>query len=265
MTPIVTGSMSALREQKDDVVVESSPFLNLSEVDPDNPQTCRGIFLTFDIDWADDLVIEDTIDLVEKVDVNATWFVTHKTPLLDRLRENPKFELGLHPNFNNLLAGDSQNGSSVKEVIQRLKDYVPEACCLRSHSLCTSTKVLRLMPELGLTHESNLYIPPESTMELQPFRIWNGVVRVPHGFEDDLFLLSAETKSAGFKNHMKMLLQHGGARVFDFHPIHAYLNTENIARYEETRSIHKSPHELIYQRYDGEGIRDALKTLIKLG
>ena len=120
------------------------------------------------------------------------------------------------------------------------------------------------MPEFGLTHESNLYIPPECTMELQPFRVWNGVVRVPHGFEDDLFLLSTETKSAGFKNHMKMLLQHGGARVFDFHPIHVYLNTADIARYEETRSIHGSPHELIYQRYDGEGTRDALKTLMKL-
>ena len=73
--------------------MENLPFFNLSEIFPDDPKTYRGIFLTFDIDWADDDVIGDTIDLVEKAEVKATWFVTHQTPLLDRLRDNPKFEL----------------------------------------------------------------------------------------------------------------------------------------------------------------------------
>ena len=41
-------------------------------------------FLTLDIDWANDTVLNDTIDLVESFDVAATWFVTHQTPVLDR-------------------------------------------------------------------------------------------------------------------------------------------------------------------------------------
>jgi len=57
------------------------------------------VFITMDLDWACDDVLNDTIDLVERYDVAVTWFVTHDTPVLERLRENPKFELGLHPNF----------------------------------------------------------------------------------------------------------------------------------------------------------------------
>ncbi len=76
------------------------------------------IFLTFDIDWACDGVLADTIDMVEQADICATWFVTHDTPLLNRLRKNPKFELGIHPNFNNILMGkpDSVNGKTQKRL-----------------------------------------------------------------------------------------------------------------------------------------------------
>ncbi len=71
-----------------------------------SPEWSDTVFLTFDVDWACDEVFADTIDLVEQADVCATWFITHGTPLLERLRENPKFGLGIHPNFNNILAGN---------------------------------------------------------------------------------------------------------------------------------------------------------------
>src|SRR5687767_66509 len=51
------------------------------------------VFLTFDIDWAHDGVIHAAADMVEEADVAATWFVTHDTPALERLRANPRFEL----------------------------------------------------------------------------------------------------------------------------------------------------------------------------
>ena len=72
-------------------------FSTLSNIDPADQATWEGkIFLTFDIDWACDEVIEDSIVLVESVGAAATWFVTHETPLLERLRNNPAFELGIH-------------------------------------------------------------------------------------------------------------------------------------------------------------------------
>jgi len=117
----------------------------IKNINPNKPSTWEDyLFLTFDIDWAHDEVLSYTIDLVEEADVYATWFVTHDTPLLERLRENPKFELGIHPNFNNILAGkyDPDNGKSAEQVIDKLLSIVPEARSVRSHSLTQSSKLV---------------------------------------------------------------------------------------------------------------------------
>lgn len=249
--------------------MNSPTFSRLAEIIPENPKTYGAVFLTIDIDWADDEVIGDTIDLVEKADVDVTWFVTHPTPVIDRLRKNPKFELGIHPNFNFLLEGDPRNGGDIREVIQLLMDFVPEAKSLRSHSLLSSTRLLQLMPEYGLTHESNLYMPRDSCTDLMPFRIWNGVVRIPHSFEDDLFLLTSQSgdvvQHESFSSHIKRYFYNDvGIKVLDFHPIHVFLNTESLNRYEATRDIHRRPRELIKHRYAGNGVRLALETLLGL-
>jgi hypothetical protein len=39
------------------------------------------IFLTIDIDWAHDEILEDTIQLIEDVGICATWFVTRAIAL----------------------------------------------------------------------------------------------------------------------------------------------------------------------------------------
>lgn len=49
------------------------------------------------------------INLLKQADASANWFVTHDTPLQERLRSYPKFELEIHPNFNFLLQGDDCN------------------------------------------------------------------------------------------------------------------------------------------------------------
>jgi hypothetical protein len=98
-----------------------------------------------------------------------------------------------------------------------------------------------------------------------PFCIWNSVVRVPHSFEDDLFLLMQNSLSHSFNTYIKNYINSGGSiRILDFHPIHIFLNTESIDRYERTRNIHSSPKELIDNRYVGEGIRTAFETLLGL-
>lgn len=251
------------------MLMQSRPFSSLSKIKPENPTTYAATFVTIDIDWADDVVLSDTIKLIEKADIEATWFVTHPTTYINRLRENPKFELGIHPNFNFLLDGDKRNGEDIKKVIERLLDIVPEAKSLRSHSLLTSTKLLQLMPQYGLTHESNIYIPPASCDILRPFRIWNEIVRVPHSFEDDLFLLASSNCNAIDRETLSKHIANGfmkenGFKVLDFHPIHIFLNTENLDRYERTRNIHRNPEELIKHRYDGDGARTALETLLEL-
>lgn len=245
-------------------------FSQLSKIEPEVKGSYEAIFLTIDIDWAHEEVINDTIDMVEVADVEATWFVTHQSEYLDRLRSNPKFELGIHPNFNSLLDGPSEPGDSARERIEQLLEVVPEARCLRSHSLFTSSRLLNLMAEYGLSHESNHYVPVQSYSNLNPHRIWNDIVRVPHSFADDVYVLDTE-KAGGegdLSNIKEDVSEHfvnaSGLRVLDFHPIHVFLNTESHERYQQTRDIHQSPDKLVSHRYDGIGVRSALETLLGL-
>ena len=55
-----------------------------------------------------------------------------------------------------------------------------------------------------------------------------------------------------------------GFHVFDFHPIHVFLNTENLSRYERTRLLHQKPDELLKHRYQGKGTRTQLLNLLNL-
>jgi hypothetical protein len=235
----------------------------LSEIKPNNLSTWKDkIFLTIDIDWAHDQVLSDMIDLLDLGNINVTWFVTHDTPLLDRLRENKNYELGIHPNFNWLLSGDFRNGSNVNEVIEPLKHIVPEAQCVRSHSLTTSKRLTNLFSEFGLTHEANNFIPASCGLELRPWYNSGGMINVPYCWEDSEFcnfrVKNLEEPDITATVHQSAL------KVFDFHPIHVFLNTELINRYERTRNLHLNPDALIKHRYSGYGARSQLLKLIDL-
>jgi len=235
-------------------------FSKISLIKPENPEICcKQIFLTFDIDWACDEILADTINLLEEFNASATWFVTHDTHLLKRLRKNPNFELGIHPNFNYLLNGDARNGETVEEVVDKMLAIVPEAKVIRSHSMTQNSNLLQLFFEKGLTHDCNHFIPEQSQIILNSWYLWNGLIKVPYFWEDDATCLYTKNSS------IQELVCRKGLKVFDFHPIHIFLNTENIERYEKTRDIHYKPNELIKCRYEGLGTRTLLKTLLTLG
>lgn len=166
------------------------PFACVSEIDLDDTSSYIGkTFLTFDIDWVSDEVLGYCIDLVESFGIKATWFATHTTPLLERLRANPNFELGIHPNFLPLLNGDFMYGKNYQEVLCYYMDIVPEATAMRAHSLATSSRILIKAKEMGITHESNLCIPLQATKEqklLAPFINWDGLTRCPYHYADDV-------------------------------------------------------------------------------
>jgi hypothetical protein len=217
-------------------------------------------YLSIDIDWAHDEVLADTIDLVEEYRVPVTWFITHNTPLLARLRSHPDFELGIHPNFNFLLSGDARAGRDAVEVVDRLMTIVPEAKSVRSHSTTQNSGLLDIFVSRGLTHECNVFIPVQANMMLKPWRLWSGLTRVPYSWEDDVACL--------FGPHgdwpMNQLIAQQGIKVFDFHPMHVFLNTEHMDRYEKTREWHRSPQELRTHRHQGEGTRTRFLDFLRL-
>lgn len=235
-------------------------FGYISEIHPDDPSTWQNkLFITFDIDWAHNDVLSDTIDLVERADIAATWFVTHGTPLLERLRANPKFELGIHPNFNPLLAGDPIKGATAGEVVDRLLEIVPEAEVVRSHSTTQSSRLLEIFANKGLTHDCNHFIPERSLIELKPWGCWTSLIKVPYFWEDAAVCMSE------INTPIVQLAHRTGLRVFNFHPIHVYLDTDALGRYERARPNFQNPSELVkLQNKDAPGTRDRLKKLLEI-
>jgi hypothetical protein len=238
-------------------------FMKLTECNPDLScfNNYKNIVLSIDVDWAHDEIFADSIKLIESANVKATWFITHDTICLQKIRKNPLFEIGIHPNFNFLIEGDFRNGSNAKEVVERILKVAPESKCVRSHSITQSAKLLDLFNKYGITHESNYFIPYNLNMQLRPWILPNGICRVPFCWADD-FHLSLGHEIDKF-NQKSIVEKVNGLGVFDFHPIHIYLNTESLDRYEQTRPIHHNPEELIKHRYTGYGTRNRLMELLE--
>ena len=232
-------------------------FSKITEIDIEDQNSWQGkIFLTFDVDWANDNILLDTINFVENYGIKSTWFITHETPLLDRLRENQNCELGIHPNFNNLLDGINTNGKNSEEVIDRLINIVPEARIVRSHSLAQSERIFDIFAERNLHYVCNTYIPYSSVQKIKPWNLWSGLMIIPHFWQDNVTLKMPTENLSNFSLE--------SLNVFNFHPIHIYLNSDKQDRYEQTRHLHQKPEELLKHRFEGDGIRKKLTNLLNL-
>jgi peptidoglycan/xylan/chitin deacetylase (PgdA/CDA1 family) len=219
----------------------------------------KSIFLTFDIDWAHDDVIKDTIEILAAENVKATFFITHDCDALNDLRLNRSFELGIHPNFNPLL--NAEPGlKPFTQVVDHLMLLIPDAKSVRSHSLVQSSRILDYFASCGLRIDANIYIPISSGIICKPFVIWNNILRVPHFWEDDLYLLRNDIVNYD----VSTFLSYEGIKVFDFHPIHVYLNTESITRYENAKPHYHNAGELIkFRNHGADGTRQFLIDLIR--
>ncbi len=216
------------------------------------------IFLTFDIDWCSNEVLSYTLDIIEKYNVKATFFVTHETLLLERMKENQNIELGIHPNFNPLLNGDFRYGKNINEVVSYYMKLVPDAKSVRSHSVTQNSQILNSFEQFGLKFDSNTFIPHTSGIELKPW-IYLNLIKVPYMFADDL--RSYSQWSLNINDYFKS----DGIKVFDFHPIHIFLNTEHLDRYEKSREWHNCKDNLLKYRYDEYGTHSFLINLIEKG
>ncbi len=213
------------------------------------------IFITFDMEWAEDEVLDFTLNLIESYKISCTFLVTHKTELLKKMEENSLIELGIHPNFNFLLNGDFRYGKDVKEVISYYKKIVPNALSVRSHCLTESTIILNIFHSLGLIYDLNTFIPFSSGITLKPFNYFTGsLIKVPHFWEDDVHVL------LNWPYDVEKYINYPGLKVFDFHPVHIYLNTSNINEYYEYKS-NKKRKKIKHGREPG--IRDFFLNLVE--
>ena len=142
--------------------------------------------LSVDIDWAPDYMIDYMAQAYTEAGVKCTWFVTHASEAVDRLRSNPLFELGIHPNF----FPGSSHGSTEDEIIRHVLELVPGAKSVRMHALYQSSRLLyKLRHEYGLEIDSSLFVPQTPFLKPHTFGFSPTVaplVRLPYFWEDDV-------------------------------------------------------------------------------
>jgi ubiquinone/menaquinone biosynthesis C-methylase UbiE len=183
--------------------------------------------VTLDVDWAPDFMIDSVAQLLLEAGIRSTWFVTHESRAIDRLRERPDiFELGIHPNF----LPSSTHGATPSEVLKTCLGIVPDAQAFRTHSLVQSTPLLcEVMSSTRLTVEASLYLPGQSSVG--PFRFdWEGysLLRVPFHWEDDLEMARTTPR-------WNLAAGSGSGEVYAFHPIHVYLNSCDLGAYNSLK------------------------------
>lgn len=187
----------------------------------------KNFALTFDIDWAPDYAIKKCLELLESADCKATFFATHSTPM-NREIVDRGHNLGIHPNF---LPGSS-HGKNVKEIISECLSYAPDAWCMRTHSLVQSSPLLHEIfsnfPQLKLDVSLFMHRSPfahKVKWELE------GVSfdRLLYNWEDD-------AQFSSFSDNQIPELFFGELTVFNFHPIHIFLNSTDGSEYRKLKA-----------------------------
>ena len=223
--------------------------------------------LTFDLDWAPDWCISLCVEICSKYGVPATFFVTHDTPLLQILRTNPLFELGIHPNF---LPGSS-HGSSHREVVEFCVQLIPEAHAMRTHALVQSSHIFAMVADFFPQIDTDVsLLLPFHVPGLQPTDIYFGkskrrITRLPYFWEDDDF---AETPGRDWASRPPSASD-PGLRIFDFHPVYVALNMASMQGYQLVKSelgarplFSATPEEFRPHINEGLGCRKFLEALL---
>lgn len=209
------------------------------------------IAFTSDIDWAPEEAIYEMLEIFESRNCKCTLFCTHPSDAVKRSNTN-LFEIGVHPNFNPLLFGNSTK-KTAEEILQEVMDWYPEAIGIRNHALTQGTYLSRMFAEKGFKYESNTLIPYSNT--LKPYKDWDGLWRIPFNWEDDVHALYKHDYNCHNLNlHNPEILN-----IFNFHPFHVFINTEKIARAKEAIKYNKNVGELKnYINVNVKGTKDLL-------
>ncbi|KQW22301.1 hypothetical protein ASC80_02595 [Afipia sp. Root123D2] len=189
--------------------------------------------ITFDIDWAPDCAIDLASNLLAERGVKSTWFVTHLSPAVERLRARPDlFELGIHPNF---MPGSS-HGEDPEQVLRTCMELVPDAVSVRTHGLLQSGNIFDfLMALTPVTFDVSLFHPRALQIDVVKYeRFGQTLWRVPYVWEDDYVMESSPlnvSREPEFSGFSETLARARGIQVFNFHPIHVLLNSNVMDNY----------------------------------
>ena len=205
----------------------------------------NDVLISLDIDWASDEIIEDSLRLLNERGIRATLFLTGRTGV-----DLTGHEIALHPNYV---------GPDLESPVAELLSLFPDAEGVRSHALFFSYGLVDVYERLGIRYQSNVLAYKQEA--LRPFQISRKVAEIPIYFMDTIQLMM-EPEQTLF-DPRDLGLESPGLKVFDFHPIHIYLNTDCMARYTKAKPFYHQPRDLeLLRNRDRPGVRNLFIGLL---
>ncbi|MGE4291016.1 MAG: hypothetical protein AB7E32_02290 [Desulfovibrio sp.] len=200
------------------------------------------ICLTVDSDWAHPEVTFFALDILEQSGVPFTFFATDDQDVEPAAHR----EVALHPNFT--------DRDPLRELA-RLAWRFPDAAGLRPHRLA-------MPPELdaGILRSAGMqWISAHHDVGARgPGRWDTELPDAPIHWGDNLLFLN------GIRPDMDTAAADGpGMLLYNFHPIHLYLNTCAPEQYAQAKPGYLDPEHLKKHRNEREyGVRNALEDIL---
>lgn len=197
--------------------------------------------LSIDLDWAPSEALDFTLDILHSYGVRATIFCTHPAKIGNH-------EAAIHPNF--------EKAAEPAELIRELQEAYPTARGVRSHALHINSRLYQLYRQMGLQYSSSYYM---YNQKVRAFPTVAGMVEVPIFFEDDLYFIEHDNIHLALNN---LDLDGTHLKVFNFHPIHVFMNTYSSEYYQKWKPYYQDAAELKTRMESKPGTRDMLISLL---
>lgn len=177
-------------------------------------------YLTFDTEWSNQDVIDDTVNMVKENGSKATFFLTDDFPEI----KYDNVELAQHPNIENKTVDE------VRTHLEKLFQIQPVRG-IRCHKLYNSSILNMALRDMGIEYQVNYmnFLQPN----IEAFIGLCGIVEVPMFFMD-YYLLDFYKGVPRYETLRDKFLS-PGIKVIDFHPIEIYMNLPSLDFYYEHR------------------------------
>ena len=163
--------------------------------------------LTFDVDWAPDYVIDYVAEKLIKLKIKSTWFITHNSSSIQKLSNNPLFEIGLHPNFHI----NSTQGKGIENILKNLKKICGNAKSIRTHGLLQSSEIFLKFNKYGIQNDVSILFSNQPHI-MPHYSKFFKITRIPYYWEDDV-----EMEEEYLWSLSNSFLHGDGLKIFNFH------------------------------------------------
>ena len=205
----------------------------------------KELCITMDMDWAPDEVIDHSMAILDRFNIKATLFMTNKTDASVK-----GHELALHPNFTSL---------DLEKHFQERLELFPDAKGTRSHSFFFTERFRPIYEKLNLEYESNVMMYRQN--KIAPYYMSPSTLEVPLFWMDNFYMEMEKDRSFIFP---EAELDAAALTVFDFHPVHVFLNNNSMELYNDAKKYYHEPKELEkYRNTKSKGTEDYLVQLLE--